>query len=159
FADDRRGVAWRAEADPHFVRRAQPRLRAGHMNVLDRVVGFFDPIAGLKRASARITLDQVRNYDGAKFGRRTNDWRATNASANVAIKGALPTLRARSRDLMRNTWWGNRIRSVFVAHSVGAGIMPKPKTGNKALDKKAKAAWAKWGKFCDREGQLNIDGL
>jgi lambda family phage portal protein len=129
------------------------------MNVLDRAIGFFDPVAGLKRASARMTLDSVRKYDGAMGGRRTSDWRSSNASANVEIKGALPRLRSRSRDLTRNTWWGNRIKSVVVAHSVGVGIMPKPNTGSKALDKKAKAAWKKWGKYCDREGQLNIDGL
>jgi capsid protein len=97
------------------------------MNVLDRFIEFVAPVAGVKRASARITLDSVRSYDGAMGGRRTDGWRATNASANVEIKGALPRLRARSRDLTRNTWWGNRIKSVVVAHSVGAGIMPKPK--------------------------------
>lgn len=129
------------------------------MNILDRAIGFFDPIAGVKRASARMTLDSVRSYDGAMGGRRTDGWRASNASANVEIKGALPRLRARSRDLTRNTWWGNRIKSVVVAHSVGVGIMPKPNTGSKALDKKAKAAWKKWIKHCDREGQLDLNGM
>lgn len=129
------------------------------MNILDRAIGFFSPVAGVKRASARMTLDAVRKYDGAMGGRRTDGWRSTNASANVEIKGALPRLRARSRDLTRNTWWGNRIKSVVVAHSVGAGIMPKPSTGDKNLDKKVKAAWKKWGKYCDREGQLNLDGM
>ena len=129
------------------------------MNILDRAIAFFDPAAGVRRASARASLDQVRHSDGAKVGRRTAGWQATNASANVTIKGGLPMLRARSRDLTRNTWWGNRIRSVFVAHSVGAGIMPKVNTGNKKLDRKAKDAWKAWGRVCDGEGQLNIDGL
>jgi lambda family phage portal protein len=129
------------------------------MNFLDRAIGFFNPMAGVKRASARMTLNSVRSYDGAMGGRRTDGWRATNASANVEIKGALPRLRARSRDLTRNTWWGNRIKSVVVAHSVGVGIMPKPQTGSKVLDKKVKVAWKKWAKQCDREGQLNLDGM
>jgi lambda family phage portal protein len=130
------------------------------MNVLDRFVGFFSPVAGVKRASARLTLDMVaRKYDGAMGGRRTDGWTATNASANVEIKGALPRLRARSRDLTRNTWWGNRIKSVVTAHAVGVGIMPKFNTGDKALNKRAAAAWKKWAKQCDREGQLSLDGL
>jgi lambda family phage portal protein len=129
------------------------------MNVLDRVVAYFSPTSGLRRAAARVSLDQVRGYDGATFGRRTDGWRATTASANVETKGALPTLRARSRDLVRNTWWGTRIKTVTVSHAVGVGIMPKPDTGNKSLDKKVKAAWKKWAKHCDREGQLNFDGL
>ncbi len=129
------------------------------MNAIDRVVAYFAPAAGLRRATARVSLDQVRVYDGAKFGRRTDSWRATNASANVETKGALPTLRARSRDLVRNTWWGERIKRVTVSHAVGTGIMPKPNTGNKALDRRVKAAWKKWSRYCDHEGQLNIDGL
>ncbi|WP_316181397.1 phage portal protein [Bradyrhizobium sp. SZCCHNRI1009] len=129
------------------------------MNVLDRVVAFFAPTAGLRRAAARVSLDQVRHYDGAMGGRRTENWRATNASANVETKAALHRLRARSRDLVRNTWWGTRIKSVTTAHAVGTGIMPKPNTGNKALDRRVKAAWRKWSKQCDREGQLNFDGL
>lgn len=63
------------------------------MNILDRAIAFFDPAAGVRRASARVTLDQVRHYDGAKVGRRTAGWQATNASANVTIKGGLSTLR------------------------------------------------------------------
>ena len=122
------------------------------MNAIDRVVAYFAPASGLRRAAARAGLDQVRNYDGAMFGRRTAGWRATNASANVAIRGALPHLRARSRDVARNTWWGRRIKEVFSAHAVGAGIMPKPDTGDKKLDRKVKAAWKEWGKHCDAEG-------
>ncbi|WP_316216620.1 phage portal protein [Bradyrhizobium sp. SZCCHNR3003] len=129
------------------------------MNVIDRFVGFFSPASGLRRAAARITLDQVRNYDGAVYGRRTAGWRSNNASANVAIKRDLPTLRSRSRDLVRNTWWGQRIHTVFTAHAVGSGIMPKPNTGNKRLDRRVKAAFKKWAATCDYEGQLNFDGL
>jgi len=129
------------------------------MNFLDRAIGFLSPVAGVKRAAARHTLDMVRKYDGAMGGRRADGWSATNASANVEIKGALSRLRARSRDLTRNTWWGNRIKSVVVAHSVGVGIMPKPNTGDKNLDKKVKLAWKKWIKKCDREGQLDLNGM
>lgn len=129
------------------------------MNAIDRVVAYFAPAAGLRRAAARVSLDQVRAYDGAMFGRRTDGWRATNASANVETKAALSTLRARSRDLTRNTWWGQRIKTVTVSHAIGTGILPKPNTGNKALDKRVKQAWRKWARHCDREGQLNFDGL
>lgn len=129
------------------------------MNIIDRVIAYVAPTSGVRRASARAALDAVRSYDGAMMGRRTNGWTATNSSANVEIKGALPRLRARARDVARNTWWGNRVKSVFVAHAIGTGIMPKPKTGNKKLDKKVKAAWKKWGAQCDREGQLDINGL
>jgi lambda family phage portal protein len=131
------------------------------MNFLDRAVAYIAPATGLRRAAARAGLDQVRSYDGAMMGRRTSGWRASNASANVEVKRALPHLRARSRDLMRNTWWGARIKSVVTAHAVGTGITPKPMTGDKAADKAFQAAWKKWKKarFADAEGQLSFDGL
>lgn len=131
------------------------------MNMIDRVVGYLAPAAGLRRAAARLSLNQVRSYDGAMSGRRTENWRSSNASANVAIKGALPLLRARSRDLTRNTWWGSRVKTVVVSHAVGVGIMPKPDTGNKTLDRRVKQAWKKWcrASICDAEGQLGFNGL
>lgn len=128
-------------------------------NVLDRAISWYDPAAGVRRAAARITLDQIRSYDGAIGGRRTAGWRATNASANREIKGALPALRARSREVSRNTWWGARIKRTVVSHAVGTGITPKPTTGNKTLDRKARNLWKTWGTSCDAEGQLSIDAM
>lgn len=119
----------------------------------------FSPQAGLRRAEARLRIDMIRSYDGAKVGRRTGDWNGSAASANVATKGALPRLVARSRDVVRNTWWGPRIVSVFTAHAIGTGITPVFKTGNRTLDKKARKLWNKWARTCDQEGQLDVYGL
>lgn len=131
------------------------------MNLIDRAISVFAPAAGLARAVARDRLEQIRSYDGAMHGRRTANWRADNRSANASVKGALPQLRARSRDVVRNTWWGARVQTVVKAHAVGCGLTPVFKTGNKTLDKKAAAAWRKWAKAqnCDSEGQLSINGL
>lgn len=129
------------------------------MNFLDRTIAFFDPHAGLKRAAARVSLDQVRAYEGAKGGRRAGDWSATNASANVEIKGALPRLRARSRDVIRNTWWGARGQTIVTSHAVGTGIEVKSKTGDKSLDARVNDAWQKWTETCDLEGQSSFAGI
>lgn len=129
------------------------------MNLVDRTIAFFAPGTGLRRANARMALDMVRNYEGAKLGRRTENWRASNTSANAAVKGSLPRLRARSRDVVRNTWWGARAIDVFCAHAVGTGITPTVKTGNKKADRRAVALFKEWGKRCDAEGQLDINGL
>lgn len=128
------------------------------MNFLDRTIAFFDPQAGLKRAAARVTLDQVRAYDGAKGGRRSGDWAATNAAANVEIKGALPRLRARSRDIIRNTWWGARGQTIITSHAVGTGIEVKSKTGDKAVDTLVNSLWSEWCERCDLEEQMSFAG-
>jgi len=129
------------------------------MNILDRAIEFFAPRAGLRRAEARFVLDQVRSYESARIGRRTEGWQASKGSANSLTKGKLPLIRARSRELVRNTWWGPRIVSVFTAHAVGTGPIPVSKTGNRTLDRKAANLWREWGKTCDAEGQLDINGL
>jgi len=124
------------------------------MNFLDRAIAAVSPERALDRVRARLILDQLRAYDGALMGRRGANWLGSNASANAAIKGDLARLRARARDVSRNTWWGARIKSVFTAHAVGAGIVPRCKDAPAAVD-----LWRKWGKRCDAEGQLNVDGL
>lgn len=129
------------------------------MNILDRAIEYFAPRTGLRRAEARSVLEQVRSYESARLGRRTDGWSATNGSANALTKGKLPLIRARSRELVRNTWWGPRVVSVFTAHAVGTGITPVSKTGNRALDKKVAKLWREWGCRCDAEGQLDINGL
>ena len=129
------------------------------MNFLDRVIEYVSPERALRRATARQAAEAVRSYDGAMVGRRTNGWQANGASANREIKGALPRLRNRSRDVVRNTWWGARIKSIVVAETVGTGFTPKFNTGNKALDRRALKAWKQWAKKCDAEGQLTFNGL
>lgn len=129
------------------------------MNFLDRAIEYIAPGRAIDRTAARVALDGIRNYDGAMLGRRTAGWRATGASANETIKGPLPRLRNRSREVSRNTWWGARVKSVTVAHAVSTGIMPKPMTGNKSLNRHALKAFKTWARQCDREGQLNFDAL
>jgi len=129
------------------------------MNFLDRTIATIAPQAALRRALARAQLDAVRAFDAAGSGRRTGSWIGSNASANAETRGALSRIRARSRDVVRNTWWGPRIVSVFTAHAVGTGITPVFKTGDKALNREAAELWRDWGRTCDAEGQLGIDGL
>jgi lambda family phage portal protein len=131
------------------------------MNFLDRAIAAVAPERGLRRAAARAAISTIAasGYDGATVGRRTSGWFASSGSANAVIKGPLPRLRARARDLTRNTWWGSRVKSVTRIHSVGTGIAPMFKTGNKSLDKRAARLWAAWGRRCDTEGQLSINGL
>lgn len=129
------------------------------MNLLDRMIASVAPAAGLRRAAARMQLDAIRSYDAAGMGRRTGSWAGSNASANATTRGALDRVRARSRDVVRNTWWGPRIVSVFTAHAIGTGITPVFKTGNRALDKKAQKTWKKWARHADEERQINVYGL
>lgn len=92
-------------------------------NRLDDIIGYFSPEKQVKRAQARRALEVLRNYEGAKKGRRTKNWKTTNASANVEIGRDLPTLRDRSRDLVRNNPYIERGIRGIQTNLIGRGIM------------------------------------
>lgn len=120
------------------------------MNWLDKAIGIFSPRAALKRAASRRAL---RAYDGAAVGRRTAGWRAPTTSADTEISASLPKLRARSRDLQRNSAHARKAKSVWTNNLVGEGIKPRCK------DKRVMDLFAQWSKQCDTDGQLNFDGI
>ena len=72
------------------------------MNALDRLVSFFAPRAGIKRALARRALEQVRAYEGAN---RKDGWRPrrAGASANADHRAGASELRNRARSLAQNS--------------------------------------------------------
>lgn len=119
-------------------------------NWLDHAVGWLSPQSGLRRTRARMALDMSRAYEGAKLGRRTSGWKTAGGSANAETQGALPYLRNRSRDLMRNNPYASRALNTLVARSIGTGILAKGPYGDE---------WKQWTKECDANGQLNLYGL
>jgi lambda family phage portal protein len=134
------------------------------VNVLDRAIAGVAPVWGARRAAARLAISKLNGsgYDGASVGRRAGSWFASRGSANAVIRSGLPQLRARSRDIMRNTWWGARIKRTVKAHAIGYGITPVFKTSNKSLNRKLSDLWNEWAvnsTQSDAEGQLNINGL
>lgn len=120
------------------------------MNLIDELVSFFDPLAGVRRAQARLALEHVRGYDSAKVGRRTSGWVAGGGSANAEIGPALTRTRNRCRDVVRNNEYAARALDSLVANTVGDGITAK------APDQ---VLWNDWCEYCDADGQLDFAGL
>ncbi|NBO19344.1 MAG: phage portal protein [Proteobacteria bacterium] len=127
---------------------------------LDDLIGVFSPVSGLKRKQARVALDIMqRGYEGAKTGRRIDDWLTTGASANKEIASAGNRLRERARDLVRNNPYGSKAVEVFVGNAIGTGIIPQASTGSDRLNKQIMAAWEEWETACDAEGDLDFYGI
>lgn len=125
------------------------------LNVVDKVVGYFDPVRGAKRQAARTVL-AIRGYDGAKRGRKTDKWRTKGTSANVEVIYDLVMLRNRSRDLVRNNPWIKRAQNSWVANAIGEGITCEIKN-----NEQVKKLWVDWANStdCDADGDLNLYGL
>jgi lambda family phage portal protein len=120
------------------------------MNFIDEIVAAINPMAGVKRAQARMALDHVRGYDAAKVGRRTDGWTAGGGSANVEINSSLIRVRNRCRDVVRNNEYAARALETLVVNTVGDGITIK------APDQ---SLWDDWCDYCDADGQLDFNGL
>ncbi|KWV42121.1 hypothetical protein AS026_21165 [Rhizobium altiplani] len=130
------------------------------MNVLDKVISFFDPVSGVNRAAARQLLrsSEKREYAAAQFGRRNKAWRGRGTSATTEVAGALTTLRDRARDFVRNGWAGQRILDVLTSHVIGTGIMTVPNTGNDRADNRYRLLREEWEERSDIEGVLDYGG-
>ncbi len=130
------------------------------MNWLDQTVGFFSPRAGLRRARARAAMNILRRgYEGAKLGRRTEGWRAPGSGSNAEISAALPRLRDRSRDLVRNNPYAAKGVNALVGNLVGSGLKARARAGDAALNDQADKLWTRFTAECDADGRTDFHGL
>ena len=128
------------------------------MNLLDKAIGWVAPGTAVRRVMARNALDAVRAYDAAQQGRRTASFRRGEQSANATLSRALPALRERSRELVRNTFLGARTLDIHATHVVSADLSVRF-TGSGPAVRQAQTLWDEWAKACDIEGETNFTGL
>ena len=126
----------------------------------DRVLLKIAPGWALSRARSRAAATILaRNYEAASTGRRTQNWTRRTSDANAAAASALVTLRAHSRDLVRNNAWARNALRVVVRNTVGWGISPKPVGAG--ANAKLREAWERWSGTteCDAAGRSTFAGL
>lgn len=127
---------------------------------LDRAIAVVSPGAALRRVRQRAAFDiAARSYDGAGRGRNSAGWKSVGSSADAIIDGASKLLRERMRDLVRNNPHAAKAVGALVSNFVGNGIMPRPRTGNEAMDQRVSELWDAWIKRCDADGQLDYYGM
>ena len=113
----------------------------------------------LRRVGEFLAGPRVRAYEGADRGRRTAGWRSGGTSANAEIARAAPTLRGRSRDLVRNDAHAAKAITELASAVVGSGIRPIWQTGSEALDRAVNALWSDWCAEASTDRQLSFYGL
>lgn len=126
---------------------------AGPSNVLDRVVGWWSPGAGLRRRNLRAML--ARAYEGAA---RTDGWRPRRAGASANADHAADgrELRIRARSLVQNVPYIARGLQAKVSAAIGTGIEPRFE-GDQADE--LNALWTKWVKVADADAIFDLYGL
>lgn len=94
------------------------------MNLIDHLINVFSPESGVRRARARLILHETRKFEAASTAsKRTKNWRAKDSGSNIEIQESLITMRARSRQLHRDSAVARRITDVMSNNIVGTGVI------------------------------------
>lgn len=104
-------------------------------------------------------MDVLLSYEGANIGRRTSGWTTSGTAANAEIGPSIAKLRDRSRDLVRNTPYGERGISELVTQTIGTGITAQARGAEEPINRVIDEIWAKWNDECDADGQLDFNGI
>lgn len=130
-------------------------------NLLDRVVGWVSPAAGLQRWQARTQLAALDgSWKGGRRDRRpTRNWRPLGGSPDADTLGDLPDLRSRSRDLARNTPVASGAIGTTTNGVIGDGLRLQASIDNAALgitpeqadlyEREQEREWEAFMKRCD----------
>lgn len=128
------------------------------MNFIDKVVTFVSPRAGYERAAYRDALKMRSAYDAADISKANHNWRVLNNPAQIEDKPERSIVRARARDLERNTDVTNGILGAFERNVIGKGFNMQAKTDDEKIDSQLEELWNEWckAKNCDVTGQQNF---
>ena len=131
------------------------------MSWLDNVIGFISPAAAYKREAWKQSLDELRNYDAGSYGRNNANWRAINQSGEMTDRYCRDNVRARARDLERNSDIMNSVVKAYKRNIVGGGYTLQAKTDDKEFNKQIETLWEVWCKKqnCDVTGTQSFNQI
>jgi lambda family phage portal protein len=110
---------------------------------------------------------RTRQYAASRNSRLTADWRTSNSSADAELVSSLTTLRARSRQLIRDASFAKRARVIVVNNVIGTGIgmqaqvMTTRDQLNTRVNDEIESEWADWSEAsnCHTGGRLAFKHL
>ena len=123
------------------------------MSWLDNIISFISPEWGAKREAWRQSLYEMRSYDAGDYSRGNVNWRVTNQSAEYTDKYSRDNVRARARDLERNSDMMNSVIGAYKRNVIGGGYILQSKTGSDELNDVIESAWRKW---CKKQDDANV---
>ncbi len=127
--------------------------------MIDRFIGAVSPKKGAERAAWRRQYEASRgNYDAGDTGRLQSQWNTLNQSAELTDRYDRDRVRARARDLERNSDIMNSVLRAFRRNVVGSGLRVRVTTGDEQTDDTLEKLWDRWCKSinCDVTGQQSF---
>lgn len=159
------------------------RIQLPEPTLLDRAISYVSPRWALRRLKARAGAAiaysylgqngaKASGYTGARIDKRSmKKWAPGVGSPNTDILPDLATLRARSRDLIRNSPFAGGAQETTVTNVIGTGLRLQPKINREILDlseeeadaweRRAREIWRAWAEreSCDFTRTQNFAGL
>lgn len=84
---------------------------------------------------------RTRGYAGAATARSGTAWLGGDRTADAELLNDLPTLRNRSRELLRDDSLAKGLHHTFITQCIGTGIRPQANTGDLEKDKRIEAVF------------------
>lgn len=132
------------------------------MSFLDNLIAAFSPEKAFRREAYRQAYEGLRqSYDAATYDKTNTNWRVLNESAEMTDRFSRDNVRARARDLERNSDIMNSLVGAYKRHVIGGGYSVQAKTGNPDINKQLEKAWKKWCKKqnCDVTEQQSFSQM
>lgn len=121
-------------------------------NWIDKAVSFISPERGYAREAWRQGLYELqKNYDAGNYDRLNARWYATNQSAEYTDRISRDVIRARARDLERNSDIANSLTGAYKRNIIGGGYNLQARTENEEINNQIEKLWKIWckKKNCD----------
>jgi lambda family phage portal protein len=123
-------------------------------NIIDKTIEYFSPVRATRRLRARATMAIAGSYIGASKSRCSlKQWSPFGYDADSDTLLDLPTLRERSRDLIRNTPLATGAIKTKVSNIVGSGLKLQSRIDRGILNITDEAADS-WETKTEREWRL-----
>ena len=132
------------------------------MGLIDNIIAAFSPERAYRREAFRMAYEELKNYDAGNYLRPNQNWRAFNETAEITDRYSRDSVRARARDLERNSDIMNAIFSAFRRNVIGHGFTLQARVeGNDGLNKELEKAWKRWCKKqnCDLTRTQNFEQI
>ena len=127
-------------------------------NILERMIRVISPAWAAQRRGWNNYLD---SYDAGHFDRVNNNWHVFNVSGEMTDRYSRDTVRARARDLERNSDMMNAVLSAYKRNVVGGGYRLQAKTTDEQLNEQLEFIWKRWCKKqnCDVTGTQSFNQI
>lgn len=133
-----------------------------NINALDKFISVLSPKKGAERMAYRNAMNELSgNYDVGSSSRLNANWRVSNESGEITDRSSRNIVRARARDLERNSDIMNSNINAYVRNIIGKGRTIQAQTDDDELNKTFEELWKTWckGRNCDVTGQQSFNQI